>query len=492
MKHHELIFSIIKIPFDFVILWSAFFLAKEIRLITDLIPWVYLPIQTISSGYLNMFALWWSFLYIWLFASHKLYSLQISHSKIQEILDIMRYWFYWFVFFSVWVYFWKWFFYTWAEIPRLIILYTMLTAIIGSISIRIMLNAMQNILLKYWKISKRNLLIINNISEKKIHHILGDIVASKIYSIVWYSNSQEIRNIELPYIWNLTKIQEYMSLHLCDEILYIDSDYSKEELYKIWELSRTYWIRYRYITNNFDITKTRTLLSLINQTPVIELQNTPLEHWGRVGKRCFDIVFSLVFIFILSPLFFMIALLIFFEDSSGPIIYKNRRIGQNGKLFNCYKFRYLKWQYCIKESYGTENKHDPAIEFEKQLIAKQSIRNGPLYKIQADPRKTKIGTFLEKYSLDELPQFFNVLRGDMSIIWPRPHQPREVQKYELYQQRLLTVKPGITGMAQVNGREKNDFQTEAELDLFYIENWSFLLDLKILLKTLTILFSRKN
>mgnify|MGYP002079414432 CR=1 FL=1 len=202
---------------------------------------------------------------------------------------------------------------------------------------------------------------------------------------------------------------------LSDAILEGDMQEIKKELGDLM-MHLVFYARIGSETNNFDITKTRTLLSLINQTPVIELQNTPLEHWGRVGKRCFDIVFSLVFICILSPLFFIIGLLIFFEDSSGPIIYKNRRIGQNGKLFNCYKFRYLKWQYCIKESYGTENKHDPAIEFEKQLIAKQSIRNGPLYKIQADPRKTKIGTFLEKYSLDELPQFFNVLRGDMSII----------------------------------------------------------------------------
>lgn len=492
MKHHELIFSIIKIPFDFLILWGAFFLAKEVRLMSDLIPGVHLPIQTISSGYLNMFALWGAFLYIWLFASHKLYSLQISHSKIQEILDVIRYGFYWFVFFSVGVYFWKWFFYTWAEIPRLIILYTMIAAILGSSIIRIILNTIQNTLLKYGKIAKRNLLIINNISEKKIRNILDDILASKIYGIVWYSNPTEIKNITLSYIWNISKIQEYMSKHICDEILYIDSDYNKEELYKIWELSRTYGIRYRYITNNFDVTKTHTLLSLINQTPVIELQNTPLEHWGRVGKRIFDILFSLFFITLFAPLFLLIGVFIAFEDPSGPIVYKNRRIWQNGKLFNCYKFRYLKWKYCIKESYGTENKHDPAIEFEKELIETQSIRNGPLYKIQSDPRKTKIGAFLERYSLDELPQFFNVLRGDMSIIWPRPHQPREVQKYELYQQRLLTVKPWITGMAQVNGREKNDFQTEAELDLFYIENWSFLLDLKILLKTFTIIFSRKS
>lgn len=190
-------------------------------------------------------------------------------------------------------------------------------------------------------------------------------------------------------------------------------------------------------------------------------------------------------------MYLCIALLIYFEDPSGPVIYKNRRIGQQGKVFNCYKFRYLKWEYCIKESYGTKNEDDPAIAFEQKLIQQQSTRRGPLYKIHKDPRKTHIGNFLEKYSLDELPQFFNVLRGDMSIVGPRPHQPREVSLYEQYQERLLTVKPGITGMAQVNGREENNFSKEAELDIFYIENWSFLLDLKIMFKTCSIIFTRK-
>ena len=491
MKHHELIFSIVKIPLDFVVIWGAFFIAKEVRAMTDMIPWVYLPIQTIDTFSLNIFALWGAALYIFLFSSHRLYSLQLSNSKIQEILDVIRYSLYWFVFFAVGVYFWKWVIYTWSELPRLIILFSMIFGMTGSVLGRIFLNTIQSFLLRHNKISQRNLILISNKNDTEIQTILSDIEASKIYTILGYGNLQKKSHNSLTYIGGLPEIQKLLMEHRCDEILYIDSDFEKQDLYKIWELSRTFWIRYRYITNNFDITKTNSFLSLINQTPVIEIQNTPLDNWWRVGKRIFDLFFSFVLICIFIPIYLIIALLIHLEDPDGPIIYKNRRIWQRWNIFNCYKFRYLKWEYCIKESYGMKNDVDPAIQYEKELIAKQSTRNGPLYKIKKDPRKTKIGSILEKYSLDELPQFMNVLKWDMSIIGPRPHQPREVEMYELYQQRLLTVKPGITGMAQVNGREKNDFSKEAELDLFYIENWSFLLDLKILFKTCAILFSRK-
>ena len=132
---------------------------------------------------------------------------------------------------------------------------------------------------------------------------------------------------------------------------------------------------------------------------------------------------------------------------------------------------------------------------EENLIKNKSVRKGPLYKIKDDPRKTKIGSFIEKYSIDEFPQFFNVLIWNMSLVWPRPHQPREVDKYRISHKRLLTIKPGITGMAQVNGRDENDFEDEARLDMFYIENWSILLDLKILFKTFSndsFVFSRSS
>ena len=491
MKQHELTFSIIKIPLDFIVICAAFFVAKEIRLISDLIPWVSLPIQTIGQSSLSVFALYGAGLYIALFASHRLYSLQMTHSKIQEILDIIRYGIYWFLFFSVGVYFWNGVLYFGAEIPRLIILFSMILGISGSIFVRILLNIIQSYLLKRHKIPKRKLLLISNKSEKSMQSILQDIGASRIYEIVAYANSKEKSSISFPHVSNVQEIESLVSGRQCDEILYIDSDFSKDELYKVWELSKIYGVRYRYVSNNFDITKTNTSLSLINRTPVIEIQNTPLENWGRIWKRIFDICLSLCICIIWLPFWILIIILIKLEDPSGPAIYKNRRIWQRGKIFNCYKFRYLRWEHCTKESYGTSNDQDPAIQLEQELIKNNSTRNGPLYKIKKDPRKTRIWTFLEKYSLDEVPQFINVLSGNMSIVGPRPHQPREVQKYEQYQQRLLTIKPGITGMAQVNGRDDNNFALEAKLDIFYIENWSFLLDLKIMLKTFVIILTRK-
>jgi lipopolysaccharide/colanic/teichoic acid biosynthesis glycosyltransferase len=160
-------------------------------------------------------------------------------------------------------------------------------------------------------------------------------------------------------------------------------------------------------------------------------------------------------------------------------------------LFNLYKFRYMKWQFCIKDAYWKKPKDDKALKFEKELIEKNSTRNWPLYKIKDDPRKTKIWHFIEKYSIDEFPQFFNLILWNMSLVWPRPHQPREVDKYSLEEKRLLTIKPWITWMAQVNWRDTNDFKKESELDIFYIENWNSLLDLKIILKTFSVIFSRK-
>ena len=134
-----------------------------------------------------------------------------------------------------------------------------------------------------------------------------------------------------------------------------------------------------------------------------------------------------------------------------------------------------------------------SLKFLEELIKKQSIKTGPLYKIKDDPRKTIFGAFLEKYSIDELPQFFNVLKGEMSLVGPRPHQPLEVEKYQDYAKRVLTIKPGITGMAQVSGRSDLTFEDEVRLDIFYIENWSLWGDVKIILKTIpALLGARKN
>ena len=488
MKKYEIIFWIIKVPLDFLTIILSFFIAKKIRLVTDLIPNVQLPIKTIDDKSLILYAtVAWLF-YIFIFASHKLYSTKITNSKIKEAIDIIRYWAYSFIFFSVLVYLTKWFIWKITEIPRLIIIFSFFISSFLVILERILLNKIEYFLLEKNILPKKNLLLINN--KKNISDIVKDIKNAKIYDIFWYTNKKSIKDKKIKF-YDFKKTLKLLKNKKIDEILYIDSDFDKEELYEIWDYSRIFWIRYRYITNSFDITKLNTELWLINKIPVLEIKNTPINSiWAKFFKRIFDIFGSIIWIIIFSPIMIITAILIKLEDPKWPIIYKNRRIWQNWKIFNLYKFRYLKWEYCIKDSYWVKPKNDKALEFEKKLISEKSIRKGPLYKIENDPRKTKIWSFIEKYSIDELPQFFNTLIWNMSLVWPRPHQPREVKNYELYQKRVLTIKPWITWMAQVNWREKNDFKKEVELDIFYIENRTFILDLKILLKTFTTILKR--
>ncbi len=488
MKKHEIIFSAIKTPLDFTMVVISFFIARTIRMITDLVPWIHFPKQTIDIESLFRFSIFGAFLYIILFATHWMYNIKTTNSKVKEFLDIIRYWIYWFVFFSVAIFLWKWVVYK-VEIPRLIILFTCILSISFMILWRIFLNNIQNILIHKNIISRRKLLLINN--KTKIELILEDIEKSDIYEVIWYVNKNDTKLENLKYLWGYNEIKELIEKQECDEILYIDCKFSKNQLFEIWELTKIYWIRYRYITNSFDITKTNTTISLINKIPVIEIKNTPLDNWWSIIKRLIDIFWAIFWIVLFFPVMIIFWILIKLDDPSWPIIYKNRRIWQKRKFFNLYKFRYLKWEYCIKDSYGISGKDDNALKHEQRLIEQRSKRDWPVYKIKDDPRKTKIWKFIEKYSIDELPQFFNVLIWNMSLVWPRPHQPREVDGYELYQKRLLTIKPWMTWMAQVNGRDKNNFVKEAKLDIFYIENWSLLLDLKIIIKTFPVVFRRR-
>lgn len=489
MKKHEIIFSLIKAPLDAIIIFFAFFLARNLREINDFIPGIQLEKHILTNEYLIYFALFWSILYISIFSIHKLYSLKINSSKIKEFLDIILYSIYFFLFYSVFIYFWKWFFYQ-VEIPRLVIIFTTIIWAIWVIFQRIILNKIQNILLNKKILKKRKIILITNKSEAEIKHILKDISQASIYELVWYINKNKLDS-KLKYLWDLDELLKILQKREIDEILLIDNIFDNNQLYKIWDFSRIYWINYRYLANSFDINKINTEVSLINKIPVIEIRNTSITPYSRVLKRSFDLICSSILIILLFPFFIIIWLLIKLEDSGGPIIYKNLRIWQSWRKFNLYKFRYLRWKYCIKESYWIENKNDEALEFEKKLIEKNSTRKWPLYKIKNDPRKTKIWNFIEKYSIDELPQLFNVFLWNMSLVWPRPHQPREVEKYEIYQMRVLTIKPWITWLAQVNGRDNNSFEKEVNLDIFYIENFSFLLDLKIFLKTLNIVINRK-
>ncbi len=285
---------------------------------------------------------------------------------------------------------------------------------------------------------------------------------------------------------NIRFIKEIKKEKGIDEIILCNPAVTDQEQEKIIDYCSINNINFKYLPTIFH--SSRAEVAMLNGNPIIEVKNTPLEGWGSIIKRVFDITGSLFLLIIFSPLMALTALAIRI-DSNGPIIYRNERIGNDGKKFFVYKFRYMKWECCITRK--NENLGQ-ALELEKKLIEKRSVRQGPLYKIKDDPRKTRVGKIIERYSIDELPQFFNVLKGEMSLVGPRPHQAREVEKYKEYHRRLLTIKPGITGMAQISGRSDLDFETEYKLDIYYIENWSLWLDILICLKTPAVLFRRRK
>ena len=193
-------------------------------------------------------------------------------------------------------------------------------------------------------------------------------------------------------------------------------------------------------------------------------------------KRLIDIVGSGLGILILIPVFLIIGILIKLEDPKGSVFFSQKRNGLNGKEFNMYKFRSM-----------VHNAEDLL----ESLMSKNEM-DGPVFKIKDDPRITKIGKFIRKTSLDELPQSFNVLKGDMSLVGPRPPIPREVIQYNKYQYQRLLVKPGITCYWQISGRNNIDFDEWVELDLKYIKERNLFKDIYIILMTLPVLLGDKN
>lgn len=274
-----------------------------------------------------------------------------------------------------------------------------------------------------------------------------------------------------------------------DEIIFADPQVNDEATLQAIRFAHEHHIIFKYSADLFATISTNLSVSTIAGVPIIELCQTRLTGWGRIFKRIMDISLSLIFIILLTPIYLIISIIILLETGRS-IFYKNKRVGQAGKTFFALKFRSMYKQDCTGEQFGARN--EQALLKEAELIREQSIKNGPVYKIKNDPRVTPFGRLIRKWSLDELPQFFNVLKGEMSLVGPRPHQPREVDKYQPSQRMLLTIKPGITGLAQISGRSDLSFNEEARLDTFYIEHWSLLMDFIILIKTPFIILSKKG
>jgi len=238
------------------------------------------------------------------------------------------------------------------------------------------------------------------------------------------------------------------------------------------EEARVKGIDLRVVPDMYDGLAWNSSIEYIGQFPTIPLHRGQVPELGLFFKRLFDITFSILALILLSPLLIVLAIAIKL-DSPGPVFYKSERIGKKGVVFRCIKFRTM-----VRDA-----------ERGRAELMHMNERDGVLFKVSNDPRITRIGRILRKYSLDELPQFINVLIGEMSVVGPRPPIGSEVKQYNLNHLRRLDVTPGITGLWQVQGRQDPSFTSYISLDVQYIENWSLWLDFKIIVRTVGVVFA---
>jgi len=289
---------------------------------------------------------------------------------------------------------------------------------------------------------------------------------------------------DVPVIGTLDSLPEVIRDSGANEVIIADTDVNADTLFEVMmRCGRRRGVEFRIAPSLFNCLPRKTEIDQIGVLPMIRLFREPLSSGARILKRTFDLVVAALAIVLLFPFWLLIALLIKL-DSKGPVFYTQERVGMDGRLFLLYKFRTMKA--------GA----DPEVhrEYQKAFIAGRAEANvgndnKPTYKLLADPRITRIGKLLRRTSLDEVPQLLNVLLGDMSIVGPRPPIPYEVEAYELWHRKRLDMKPGLTGLWQVSGRNRLPFEEMVRLDLFYIENWSLLLDLKIILRTGLVMLS---
>ncbi len=226
-------------------------------------------------------------------------------------------------------------------------------------------------------------------------------------------------------------------------------------------------VRARVVPDLFQLSLGGVDVETINGIPLISIKQTALTGWNLILKRALDLSLSLVIVLLTAPLWALIALAIKL-DSPGPVFFTQERAGKYGRPFKVYKFRSM---YVGAEA-------------EQQKLAAQNEASGPLFKIRDDPRRTRVGRFIRRTSLDELPQFINVIRGEMSIVGPRPALFSEVAQYQDWQRKRLEIQPGITGLWQVSGRSDLTFDEMVMLDIYYGENWSLGADIRIMLRTI--------
>jgi len=467
MKKSKIFFGVLRLPVDFAATVAAFALAYYIRPITDLIPGVQFQFGTEQlpdiSEYSRLALVATVFLII-LFSFNKLYALKKTEGITKMTLRIIYLVSAWLMFIIAY------YFLVVHQLffSRIALAHIWLFTITFVVAGRIIVQIIQRFLLRFAIGETRVLFVgVNALADHCYEHLAADRKYKVIGALADKVESRKMGKLKI--IGTLDQLEKIAKKYNIEEIIDADPNI-KEGSSDLLSFCKSKQISYYFIPDVFRMQFSNVEMQMVEDVPLITLKQTPLEGWGHIAKRLFDFFFSLLLIILLIPLWVILAILIKL-DSRGPIIYKSKRMYKD-KLFTVYKFRSM------------------VVNAEKQkgALYKKNERSGPLFKIKDDPRVTKLGRFLRKTSIDELPQLFNVFIGNMSTVGPRPHLPEEVKQYKRHHYQVFAIKPGVTGFAQVSGRSNLDFEEEVKLDSYYIENWSPLLDIKIILKSFLVVF----
>lgn len=462
MKRSELLVSTLLVPLDALAIFGAFLLSYFVRIESGALPVSYvLPRDRFYKISLAITAVW-----LVIFALCGLYSLKSTRRGLSEFARILAA-----VSIGTLTVIAVIFFLREDFASRLIVVFGFAAAVVLVTLVRALVRMVQQAAFRYG-IGVRRALIVGTGRMAEI--LAEELTSRRGYVIIGHvAGTSAAKNVKT--IGLLKDLPQLIVTYNPDEIIDADPTLPDGDKLEIIEAAEDAHTDVRFVSNAVELSTARMSASAIAGIPVLTLEPTPLEGWGRILKRLFDLAGSLLalpFVLLLLP-FIAVAIKL---DSRGPVIFKQTRVGRGGREFTSYKFRSM------------------VSDAEERLASLQAANeaDGPVFKIKHDPRVTAVGRFLRKSSLDELPQFFNVLKGDMSLVGPRPPLPAEVDQYTREQRRRLTIKPGITGPWQVSGRSDVSFEEWVRLDLYYIQHWSLLLDVTILLKTVSAVLLRRG
>ncbi len=462
-KRSELLFSLIAVLLDYLMIVVGFVVAYLVR-VGETKPLAF-PIG--GHNYLSLIIL---MLPVWviIFALLGLYNMEAQRGRMPELLRIMAG-----SFAGTMVLIMLDFFSSRPIFPsKSIAIYGLFFAFIFVAIGRFLLNILQRQLYKYG-IGSQTILVLGH-SQTGMHFLQQ----KSPHSGIVFINHQP--NFRMPY--RVSELDKFKARGL-GAIIQVFGEKSNIDQAQVINWCSQNCVDYRYVPALADTYRSNIQTGLFLGQPIIALKQTPLDGWGRIIKRFVDIFTSLLALIVLSPLYIIIALVIKIVDP-GPVFFSHTRLSRTGKTMKVYKFRSMRWRYCDGGPNGGKSALELIEEFGKPELVTEFKRD---QKLKDDPRVSPIGRFLRRTSLDELPQFFNVLKGDLSLVGPRPIVEGELARYGGQSGIFLAIRPGLTGLWQVSGRNDISYNERVKLDIYYIENWNLFLDLSIVLKTVGVL-----